>query len=206
MGLKKLFASSSVSKSNKEEGGLKGYDKRRNTARSSTLSLTQSISNWTHHSKDKHHSLNVTSNNKRYSQPSPPSSLSPPLVPKVTQDEIQRHSNNTAIVTSPVTPSDSMKDVNEVVNVLRNSVSSEMLNSTFSIEEEKEQDKYPPMIPIVDSNNPFVTEPQEKRHSQAFYPPSSQDSNKYEVLEEEYHTNSLDATNKETGGKNKLYN
>jgi hypothetical protein len=79
-----------------------------------------------------------------------------------------------------------MRDVNDVVNVLRHPTSSEIL----SINEE-----YTIPVATKSNNNPFLT-------TEELYPPNTQDSNKYEVYDQQPVE---DATNKATEGKNKLY-
>lgn len=221
MGLKKLFSSSSNHKA--KEDGLKNYENnnKRHSSRSSTLSLAHSIkSSFTTHNKDKHQSLNTSTTNNRYSQPSPPSSISqqPRHSLNVTQNERHHYNNNPFLPTpeiTPVTPSDSMRDVNDVVNVLRNSVSSEMLSSKFSVEEEhdytipviaamKEIEEEPYDVAVLDK--PLNAEPME------IYPPNEQESNKFQVFDDEIeeekeeegkHTMlTPNATNKEIEGIN----
>ncbi|CAO3630412.1 unnamed protein product [Mucor hiemalis] len=194
MGLKKLFSSSSHHKA--KEDGLKNYENnnKRHSSRSSTLSLAHSIkSSFTTHNKDKHQSLNTSTTNNRYSQPSPPSSISqqPRHSLNVTQNERHHYNNNPFLPTpeiTPVTPSDSMRDVNNVVNVLRNSVSSEMLSSKFSVEEEHDF-----TIPVIAVMNEIKEEPYDvavldkplNAEPMEIYPPNEQESNKFQVFDDE---------------------
>jgi hypothetical protein len=234
-GFKKIF---SIQKKKEEKNGLKNYDGRYNSNRSSTLSLGQSISNWTHKEKEKTKSFD--NNNKRYSHPSPPistSSLSqttPPLSAatetatarnsvQITQKERHTYNNgNNPFInnSTPPTPSESMRDVNDVVNTLRNSVSSEIsiMNSpSFSSSDIEDNhhfhyhnhhtnghvsNAFPAAIKEeeVEEVEPASTIYTEKRQSQVFYPPRNKfdtDSNKYEVFDEEEKTpdNSVGFTN-----------
>lgn len=236
MGLKKLFST----KDKHDKDGLKSY---KNNRRDSTISLTKTISSWGQKEKDKlkHQSLGSSSadsshnisthNNKRFSEPSPAASsvsLSHQLPPtrenKVTQNydqqqkTVQQQRHNPFSNASPVTPSGSMRDVNNVVNVLRNSMSSEASLSTFASttgQEEKKHTRYNTSqetlnttIPVAikeeqkedDSTNPFLQKRHEKPTiiSQVSYPPPmrfSNDSNKYELSDDEYHNNNNEHNN-----------
>ncbi|EPB81526.1 hypothetical protein HMPREF1544_11764 [Mucor circinelloides 1006PhL] len=235
MGLKKIF--SKDKKDKQDNSSLKSHSSRRD----STASFQKTFSTWGHKEKEKikHLSLSSTSshnstarNTKRLSEPSPATSsvsLSHQLPPtrenKVTQNYDQqqravqqqkRHSSTNPFanspVTSPITPSGSTRDINNIVNVLRNSISSEASLSTFaSATDEEKHTQYntsheamPVTIKSVEqeSTNPFLVETrskdvdpagaavkQEKRQSQVFCPlpmRANNDSNKYELSDDEY--------------------
>lgn len=231
MKLKKFFSNTQKTK---EEKVLKDYDTRRNSTMSNTtLSLGQSISNWTHH-KEKERAKSSYNSNKRYSHPSPPISTTstsslPPQTPtttvstarnsvQVTQKERQklqqqRHSNysnhhNPFVTTAtnnnnnitPPTPSDSMRDV---VNTLRNSMSSDIStamnhspsfsnSSSHSLDSNHHHHFHHSVsdtIPVAASKEEEEESPV-KRQSQVFYPPPNKynsDSNKYEVFKDDFY-------------------
>ncbi|KAL9545645.1 hypothetical protein MBANPS3_007048 [Mucor bainieri] len=230
MGLKKIF--SKDKKDKQDSSSLASHSSRRE----STTSLQKTFSTWGHKEKEKikHLSLSSTSSHgstarhaKRLSEPSPAASsvslahqLPPTRENKVTQNYDQqqravqqqkRHSSTnpfaSSTATSPVTSSGSMRDVNNVVNVLRNSMSSEASLSTFaSATDEEKHTQYNTShetIPVAtksveqESTNPFLLETsskdvatvkEEKRQSQVFYPPPMKignDSNKYEVSDDD---------------------
>lgn len=240
MGLKKIF-STKDKKDKKDNSSLTSQSSRRE----STTSLQKTFSTWGHKEKEKikHLSLSSTSSHgstashaKRLSEPSPAASsvslahqLPPTRENKVTQNYDQqqrtvqqqkRHSSSNpfanAAAASPVTPSGSMRDVNNVVNVLRNSMSSEASLSTFASatddEKHTQYNKSHETIPVAiksvqqESTNPFLVETsskdaeaavkEEKRQSQVFYPPPmkiSNDSNKYELSDDEQEHHHADA-------------
>ncbi|KAI8078117.1 uncharacterized protein B0P05DRAFT_542568 [Gilbertella persicaria] len=152
MGLKKLF--------HKEEHDKKKlYDQKRNSSKSSSLS----ISNWTHKDKKRHSSVIPTPTL------SASSFVTAPINNNTRENKVtQRHSmySPSTFTKTPLTPSESLGDVNDVVNVLRNSSSSEF-SSSFTTASNEDLNLSPEQM-----NNPFL----------AGY---SNDSNKYEILEED---------------------
>lgn len=155
MGLKKLFST--------KEKEDKSNEHRRSMSRTSTLS--HAISHFTH--KDKHQSLDIKqpSPNSSTSFVSSPTTLTPTT--KVTQnDEPVAHHQHA--LSRPITPSDSMRDVYDVLHVIQKTDSSE-------------QDFLP-----SDATIPIAT-PDSK--SQVHVPPPARfltmDSNKFEVEDED---------------------
>ncbi|CEP14191.1 hypothetical protein [Parasitella parasitica] len=232
MGLKKIF--STKDKKDRESSSLKS-DK--SAQRESPSTLSRAFSNWSSQQKVrsrlKHTSLgsnrSISSHNlsahdaKRLSEPVAPSPSLSHQLPltrgnKVTQNYDQQQKTRQmktnpfttiSAATSPITPSDSMRDVNNVVNVLRNSMSSAASLSTFASATDEEKhtqyntshdtlDSPTPAAKQKDGTNPFLhshdTKPTtavpQKRQSQVFYPlpmKFDNDSNKYELSEDEYH-------------------
>lgn len=176
MGLKKIFSSSS-----KDDGTSSIH---RNSSKSS---ISQSISNWTHKEKEKlkHHSNNNSNTHLSISSKSStnhsPVTTAPPRSISVTQHEPiivqprqEQQETNPFLSTSPTTGS--LKDVSEVVTVLRQSVNGDedekhthfnhITDVPAAIEEEEEETNS-----NINNKNPFLTEsPSTKRQS---YPPQN---------------------------------
>ncbi|KAI8354057.1 hypothetical protein BD560DRAFT_492425 [Blakeslea trispora] len=145
MGLKKLFT-------HKDDNEKKlNYDQKRNLSKSSSLS----ISSWSHKDKKRHSSI----------IPSPSLSNHTLQMHQNTRENkvTQRHSMYNPVIStrSPITPSESFGEVNEVVDILRNSSSSEFSSFTTSGSNED----------ICFSPEPFAE--------------STGDSNKYEIVLED---------------------